>query len=139
MSRQTAAPANEVQLTGRVSGEPTERELPSGDRLVQLRVVVQRPTPRSRSSGARGRPGGEDADGKGARRGGEGGGARKQVDTIDVACWTSRTRASALRLSDGSGVQVEGSLRRRFFRTGAGAASRYEVEARTLRAVELVT
>lgn len=134
MSRQTAAPANEVQLTGRVSGEPTERELPSGDRLVQLRVVVRRPTPRARSSGRAGEgaaSGGQAGRGEGKR------GARQQVDTIDVACWTSRTRASALRLSDGSGVQVEGSLRRRFFRTGAGAASRYEVEARTLRAVEL--
>lgn len=126
MSRQTAAPANEVQLTGRVSGDPTERELPSGDLLVQLRVVVRRPVPRSRSSGR------EDA-------GGEAPGKRQQVDTIDVACWTSRTRASALRLSDGCGVQVEGALRRRFFRTGAGVASRYEVEASALRAVELAT
>lgn len=119
MTRQTAAPANEVRLTGRVSGEPTERELPSGDLLVQLRVVVQRPVPRAREKGARG--------------------GRQQVDTIDVACWTSRTRASALRLADGAGVQVEGSLRRRFFRTGGGPASRYEVEARALRAVDLVT
>jgi single-strand DNA-binding protein len=121
MSRQTAAPANEVHLTGRVSGEPTERELPSGDRLVQLRVVVPRPARRARS-----RDSAEAA-----------GGARRQVDTIDVACWTARTRAGALRLTDGSGVQVEGALRRRFFRTGAGAASRYEVEARALRSVEL--
>lgn len=121
MSRQTAAPANEVHLTGRVSGEPTERELPSGDRLVQLRVVVPRPPRRARS-----------------RDGDPGSGARRQVDTIDVACWTARIRAGALRLSDGSGVRVEGALRRRFFRTGAGAASRYEVEARVLRSVDLV-
>lgn len=120
MSRQTAAPANEVQLTGRVSGEPMERELPSGDRLVQLRVVVPRPLRRARSRDATGSTG-----------------TRRQVDTIDVACWTARTRAGALRLTDGSGVQVEGALRRRFFRTGAGAVSRYEVEASALRSVDL--
>lgn len=34
---------NLVELTGRVSGEPTRRELPSGDELVTLRLVVARP------------------------------------------------------------------------------------------------
>lgn len=116
MATTTAAPANEVQLTGRVSGAPVERELPSGDVIVQLRVVVPRPQPRGR----------KDAPG-----------SRQRVDTIDVTCWTSRSRAAALRLSDSSGVHVSGALRRRFFRTGAGAASRYEVEASTVRAVTL--
>lgn len=122
MTPQTAAPANEVQLTGRVSGDPTQRELPSGDVLVQLRVVVPRPAVRGRrrAAGAEGsRP------------------ARAQVDTIDVACWTARSRASALRLADGDGVQVAGSLRRRFFSTGAGRASRYEVEASAVKGVVL--
>lgn len=109
MSRPTAAPANEVHLTGRVSGDPSERELPSGDHIVQLRVVV----PRARHPG------------------------RQQVDTIDVTCWSARSRASALRLTDGAGVQVAGALRRRFFRAGAGSASRYEVEASSVRRVDL--
>lgn len=116
MSKELAAPANEVRIVGRVSGGPTERELPSGDVLVQLRVVVPRPARRGRGE-------------QEAKRG--------QVDTLDVACWSARTRASALRLDDGSGVQVEGSLRRRFFRAGAGTASRYEVEATSLRRVQL--
>lgn len=111
MSRQTAAPANEVQLIGRVSGVPAERQLPSGDPLVQFRLVVPRP----------------------ARRGQ----ARTQVDTIDVACWSARSRTAALRLTDGAGARVEGALRRRFFRAGGGPASRYEVEARSVRAVDL--
>jgi len=34
---------NSVRLVGRVSAEPEHRELPSGDQLVQLRVVVARP------------------------------------------------------------------------------------------------
>ena len=105
--------ANEVRLVGRVSGEVSERELPSGDRLVQLRVVVPRP--------ARG--------GGGARAGG----GAATVDTIDVACWGGRVRQSARRLSAGEQVEVVGALRRRFFRAGAATASRYEVEAASLR------
>lgn len=88
---------NTVEITGRVSGDPTAREMPSGDELVTLRVVVSR---------------------------GEG----QPVDTIDCACWSAASRRAALRLTDGTRVRVEGSLRRRFFRTPGGAASRYEVE-----------
>ncbi len=33
---------NEVLLRGRVSGEPSEKELPSGDRVVEFRIVVPR-------------------------------------------------------------------------------------------------
>ena len=96
---------NEVLLTGRLSAAPHERELPSGDVMVQLRVVVPRPRTASK---------------------------RLRVDTIDVACWTARTRRSALRLEAGTPVQVTGALRRRFFRAGATAVSRYEVEASTV-------
>lgn len=92
---------NEVALTGRLSGEASIRELPSGDELVTWRVVVSR---------------GED----------------EPVDPIDLACWSAGTRRAARRLADGDRVRVEGSLRRRFFRTPAGAASRYEVEVRRL-------
>ena len=114
MTTTAAAPANEVHLRGRVSGAPTQRELPSGDVLVQLRVVVPRTRRRGRSAAS---------------------GSAQRVDTIDVSCWTARARAAALRLQDGAGVEVTGALRRRFFRTGAGAASRYDVEATSLRAV----
>ncbi|PRY48608.1 single-strand DNA-binding protein [Knoellia remsis] len=55
------------------------------------------------------------------------------VDTIDLACWSASTRRTALRLGDGDRVEVTGALRRRFFRTPGGAASRYEVEVSTLR------
>ena len=33
---------NTVYLTGRVSGEPVEKSLPSGDMVVEFRVVVER-------------------------------------------------------------------------------------------------
>lgn len=35
---------NEVLLRGRVSGEPLEKELPSGDRVVEFRIVIPRRT-----------------------------------------------------------------------------------------------
>jgi len=35
---------NEVLLRGRVSGEPLEKELPSGDRVVEFRIVIPRLT-----------------------------------------------------------------------------------------------
>ncbi|KUG54389.1 single-stranded DNA-binding protein [Serinicoccus chungangensis] len=116
MTSTPAAPANEVHLRGRVSGAPTQRELPSGDVVVQLRVVVARTQRRGRGSASA---------------------SAQRVDTIDVSCWSARARAAALRLEDGSGVEVTGALRRRFFRTSAGAASRYDVEATSLRAVPL--
>jgi len=103
------AGANEVLLTGRVSGEPQERELPSGDRVVQFRVVVRRATPRP-----------------------PGGGSRASVDTIDVSCWTKALQRKALRCVAGDAVTVHGALRRRFWRAPGGPASRYEVEVTAL-------
>jgi single-strand DNA-binding protein len=97
---------NEVRLVGKVSGAVDERELPSGDLVAALRLVVPRQPGRGRGTAT--------------------------VDTIDVACWTGRTRQSARRLAAGDQVEVRGALRRRFFRAGAATASRYEVEAHQL-------
>jgi single-strand DNA-binding protein len=104
---------NEVVLVGRVSAAPERRELPSGDLLVTLRVVVDRPPQ------------------KGVQRKAPGP-AKRSVDVIDVACWTRRTQRTAEGLSADDGVRVEGALRRRFFAAGGGRASRYEVEAARL-------
>lgn len=103
---------NEVVLVGRVSGAPQERELPSGDVLVGWRVVVDRP------------PGGRKPP-EGVRP--------VSVDTIDCTAWTAGVRRTALGLGAGDLVQVTGSLRRRFWRAGAAAASRTEVEASAVR------
>jgi single-strand DNA-binding protein len=119
---------NTVRLVGRVSAEPEQRELPSGDQLVQLRVVVPRPTRPARAArGGRAAAGTAKADEVPA--------ARTQVDTIDVACWTAVTRRTAARLQPGQVVEVHGSLRRRFFRAGSVTQSRYEVEASLVRRV----
>ena len=99
----SATSCNEVTLVGRVSASPERRELPSGDDLVTLRVVVDRPPQR--------------------------GVTRRQVDVIDVACWTKRTQRSAGNLGADDEVRVEGALRRRFFAAAGARTSRYEVEA----------
>jgi single-strand DNA-binding protein len=106
---------NEVHLCGRLSAPAEERTLPSGDVIVTLRIVV----PRSRTSRRAGSSDGESRPG--------------QVDTIDVVCWSAGTRRTALRLDAGATIEIEGSLRRRFFATPSGRQSRYEVEAQTLR------
>jgi single-strand DNA-binding protein len=106
VTAESEAGVNEVIVGGRVSGAPEQRELPSGDTVVQLRLVVPRPVPRP-----------------GAGREGA------TVDTIDVACWTKALQRKAVRLKPGDLVTVRGALRRRFWRSPVGPASRYEVEA----------
>jgi single-strand DNA-binding protein len=106
---------NEVTLVGRVSGDPERRDLPSGDALVTLRVVVDRP-PQKKAP-------------RSTQRNATSGTAKRAVDVIDVACWSKRTQRTASGLEAGDGVRVEGALRRRFFAAGGGRASRYEVEA----------
>jgi single-strand DNA-binding protein len=108
---------NEVVLAGRVAAAAEERELPSGDRIATLRLVVPRADPPRRRKDA----------GEGARR--------ATVDTIDVVCWTAATRRTALRLQADDQVELEGALRRRFFGGPGGRQSRYEVEASALRRV----
>ena len=113
----TTSALNEVALRGRAAAAGEERTLPSGDVIVTLRVIVPRA-------------------GVAARRAA---GAcevrRASVDTIDVVCWTARTRRAALRLAAGDGVEVGGALRRRFFGGPGGRQSRYEVEATSVRRV----
>lgn len=99
---------NHVALTGRVSGEPTSRALPSGDEIVTFRLVVRR----SPARGASGR-------------------SAQTVDTIECVAWTSRLRRTCARLPDGAVVSVTGELRRRFQRAGGGAQSWYAVELTT--------
>lgn len=107
---ETTAPArddarNQVRLTGRVSSAPIERELPSGDRVVTFRLVVVRDgcSPMTARS-------------------------RQVSDWVDCAAWGGRARRSAASWLVGDQVEIEGALRRRFFRDGGGASTRLEVE-----------
>lgn len=99
---------NEVALVGRVSGEPVEKELPSGDLLVIWRVVVERPPSR--------RPVPE-------------GSRPVTTDTFDCVAWAAGVRRAAGAFAPGDVVRVEGALRRRFWRGATGATSKYEIEA----------
>jgi single-strand DNA-binding protein len=100
---------NEVHLVGRVAAEAASRVLPSGDTVTLLRLVVDRPPGARRTARA------------------------PTTDTLDCAIWTARVRQRAERLEPGHVVEIDGALRRRFWRTAGGPASTYEVEVRTLR------
>ncbi len=106
---------NEVRLVGRLAAEPVPRELPSGDLLVTFRLVVARPTA-GRAPGA--------------------GSARSpSVDTIDCAAWRKDVQRGLRRAAAGDVLEVQGALRRRFWRSAGGPASRSEVEVGRLRRV----
>ena len=95
---------NEVHLKGRLAATPVLRELPSGDSVWNLRVVVDRPAP------------------KGDQK------PRQRVDSLDCAVWSGRLKKQVTSWSEGDVVEVSGALRRRFFRAGGATASRVEVE-----------
>ena len=100
---------NCVVLRGKVSSPPTARELPSGDTIVTFRLSVARTrtamTRRSKASS----------------------------DWVDCAAWTARTRRTVVRWQVGDAVEVQGALRRRFYRGAAGATTRLEVEVLQVR------
>ena len=102
---------NEVVLLGRVAAAPQERALPSGDVLVSWRLVVDR----------------DAAAGTGTRR--------PTVDTVDCVAFAARVRRTAGTWVAGDVVELEGALRRRFWRAPTGPTSRYEVEVRAARRV----
>lgn len=109
------APAcrNEVVLVGRLSAAPEVRTLPSGDELTVWRLVV------ARDDVVEGRP---------------------TQDTLDCVAWSARVRRGAAAWQGGDVVEVEGALRRRFWRAGPTLASRYEVEVlRARRVTKAVT
>jgi single-strand DNA-binding protein len=99
---------NQVRLVGRLSRDPEERELPSGDTMWTFRVIVQRPS---------------------------GGRSRQSIDALDCAVWSGRVRTSVAGWVADDVVEVSGALRRRFFSTSGGPASRVEVEVTSGRMV----
>ena len=95
-------PINEVRLVGRVTSLAVEKELPSGDKVVEFRVVIGREKSRN---------------------------GKKEVDSLDIAAWSAKARRAALAVKIDTWVEVKGSVRRRFWRAPTGLASRWQVEA----------
>lgn len=58
------------------------------------------------------------------------------VDTIDLESWSARTRRSALSLKDGDWVEIQGSIRRRFWKSGQGLASRWQVITNEIKRIQ---
>jgi single-strand DNA-binding protein len=96
---------NEVRLRGRLAAPPRLRELPSGDTVWNLRVVVERPP----------LPPGRDRP-------------RQRVDSLECAVWAGRLKKQVEKWETGDVVEVSGALRRRFFQAAGSTASRVEVE-----------
>ena len=96
------APVNEVRLVGRVTNLAIAKVLPSGDKVVEFRVVIGREKIRN---------------------------GKKEVDSLDIAAWSASARRAALAVKIDTWVEVRGSVRRRFWRAPTGLASRWQVEA----------
>ena len=97
-------PGNLVRLRGKVSTPPEERELPSGTTIVTLRLSVPRETTPMTE------------------------GSRQSSDWVDCSAWGRKIRRTASGWRAGDLVELEGALRRRFYRGGSGTATRLEVE-----------
>jgi single-strand DNA-binding protein len=98
----------EVTVIGRLGARVTQRTLPSGDVVTVFTVVVDRPS-RARHEGG------------------------PAVDAIPCQTFRSGVNRRLATLREGDRVRVEGTLRRRFWRTASGLGSALEVEAGSLR------
>ena len=62
--------------------------------------------------------------------------SKQTSDWVDCVAWGGRTKRSVRRWRVGDVVEVEGALRRRFFRMQARTSTRVEVEVLAGRLVE---
>ena len=100
---------NQVALVGRLSGEAKEKVLPSGSKVVEFRLIIEREKDRS--------------------------GSKQLVDTIDIATWSAIGRKTALKLDENAWISVTGAIRRRFWQSPTGLASRWQVEASEIKSI----
>lgn len=91
---------NVVQLRGRISGERREKSLPTGDTVVEFRLIVKR-------------------DDQG-------------FDTFDIGVRKAGLRKLAKSMHEQEWVEIAGVIRRRFWNSPSGLASRWHVEAREM-------
>jgi single-strand DNA-binding protein len=98
---------NHVHLVGRLGTQVQERELPSGDALVAFHVVVPRVRPKTVT----------------------------KVDALPCHVTSAALIRKIRGIQPGEVLEVEGALRRRFWRSSTGLGSAVEVHVTSIRAV----
>ena len=96
--------SNHVEVRGRLSTDPVDRELPSGTPIVSFRLVI----PRTTTVMTRG--------------------SSQRSDWVDCTAWSAAARRRASGWKVGDTVEVVGALRRRHYRAGEVSGSRVEIE-----------
>lgn len=96
--------SNSVHLVGRVTSIAEDIQLPSDTILTRFRIVVPRAKPTTKTT----------------------------VDTIDLVAMKAGLQKRARTLVVGEIVEVEGEIRRRFWKAGMSVASRVEIEISSL-------
>lgn len=99
---------NHVHLIGRFGAQVQERTLPSGDALVAFHLVLDRERPKTGT----------------------------KVDAVPCHVTGSALMRRVLACEPGELLELEGALRRRFWRTPSGIGSAVEVHATTLKRVK---
>jgi single-strand DNA-binding protein len=92
---------NEVVVAGRLKAPPKSKVLPSGDQIVTWRLIVARP--KSRAS-------------------------RQSTDWVDCVAFGARVRRAAMSWEVDDVIEVNGALRRRFWRGANGLTSGCEID-----------
>lgn len=98
---------NHVELTGRISSEAEDVELPSGDVFVRFRIVIPRDKAALKDT------------------------PKTTVDTVDCLVKKKALATMVRKREIGDVVSLTGHIRRRFWRAGVGVASRVEIEVVT--------
>ena len=142
MEIKSANYVNQVVLQGRVSGVAASKKLPSGDSVVQFRLIVDRVNSglNRKSKASNSRNASQSKRDKNVKSGkvGKGGSSSKtanrsipkrEVDTLDIGVWRKDLQKKSLTLVAEQFVNVKGAIRRSFWSTPNGLASRYQIEA----------
>ena len=142
MQIKSANYVNQVILQGRVSGVVASKKLPSGDSVVQFRLIVDRVNSglSRKDKESKSRNASKSKNDKNVKSGkvGKGGSSSKtgnksiskrEVDTLDIGVWRKDLQKKSLTLVAEQFVNVKGAIRRSFWSTPNGLASRYQIEA----------
>ena len=142
MQIKSANYVNQVILQGRVSGVVASKKLPSGDSVVQFRLIVDRVNSglNRKSKSSKFSKAVESKKDKNVKSGKVGKSAsssktgnksisKREVDTLDIGVWRKDLQKKSLTLVAEQFVNVKGAIRRSFWSTPNGLASRYQIEA----------